>query len=361
MMRWILGLFLGLGTSGCTSSPTAPKVAGPVAGWHDAGLVLSPDDQSAGGVQWLAALDSQLLAVTASGKVFLGRQGSGHWDTIQSPSGAWISSLVVRDSFFYVGTRVAGQVWAFSPKSRKWTNLNIGGVDSMKTAALASFQGQTVAFLSRIYGWARPIYFGGGFPGQWSRIDAGWNDSEEATTALGVGNTLYATTYSHGLWKRSATDTAWKRVPDPVVPIMQGNGQFEPGTLTDPRSIAWYKNSLWVGHLIWHQIVHTSNGDSIWVPTSLDPGSGYTRLPSDVFSLYVWRERLFAGGQATSVPLVYVDGQGWRYLSQNWGKTDDGTRQACGVDITLAFAGIGDTLYAAGCGHVFKLPWSEVP
>jgi hypothetical protein len=62
-----------------------------------------------------------------------------------------------------------------------------------------------------------------------------------------------------------------------------------------------------------------------------------------------------------SVPLVYVDGKGWRYLEKNWGKSDDGTRTTCGSDITMAFAGIGDTLYAAGCGHIYKLPWSEVP
>jgi hypothetical protein len=84
-------------------------------------------------------------------------------------------------------------------------------------------------------------------------------------------------------------------------------------------------------------------------------------LPKDVFSLYVWKDRLFAGGQYPGSPLVYKEGTGWQYLAPNWGLSDDGQHSSCAVDITLAFAAIGDTLYAAGCGRINKLPWSLVP
>ena len=361
-LAWIV---VGAVLSSCSGSPTSSKPSGPVAGWHDAGLGLSAADQSAGGVQWLSTVGNRIIASTASGKVFLGQQGSLHWDTLPFPGGDSVYSQTAIDSSVYFGTRSTGQVWQLTFPGRTWTNLQTGfgsgfGVDAVGNLNKGLIVWAAALSVSDSSAFVRSY---GGSPGSWQDLSQKWPRPDWSTGAvLGVANSLFSATYQTGLWRRGSTDTAWNQVPYPVVPILQANGHFSPGTLDKPRSLAWYHGNLWVGYLIWSQIVHATGTDTPWVVSRLDTTAfpGHT-LPGDVFALFVWNDRLFAAGQNPEVPLVYNETSGWRYITQNWGKSDDGTQTTCGVGISLAFASIGDTLYVAGCGHIFKLPASQVP
>lgn len=356
----LVWLALGVVLSSCSGSPTSAKPSGPVTGWHDAGLALSRADQSAGGVQWLSTVGNRIIASTASGEVFLGQQGSLNWDTLHLPGGDSSYGQSTMDSFVYFGTKTPGHAWQLEFPSMKWTNLGIPTSGSVYVDFLIPWSGALAAETFDVNTAKVHVYSGGP---TWTDYSGGWPASgTEATAAFAVGANLFATTYSSGLWRRGSTDTAWSRLPDPVVPILQANGQYSPGTLDKPRSLAWYHGNLWVGYLIWSQIVHATGTDTPWVVSRLDTTAfpGHT-LPGDVFALFVWNDRLFAAGQNPEVPLVYNETSGWRYITQNWGKSDDGTQTTCGVGISLAFASIGDTLYVAGCGHIFKLPASQVP
>jgi hypothetical protein len=357
----LLSVGVGLLLSSCTGSPTTPKPSGPVAGWHDAGLLLSEADQQAGGVQYLAVVGSRLIAGTTTGRLFIGTQGSQAWDTLPVPGGDSVYWVTSKDSSVYVGTRTPGKGWRLDFPDRTWTNLGLPSSGSVYVDYIVPWGKGLLAGTFDVNTAKVQIFTGN--KDLWNSSVSGFNTSgDDATMALSLDSVVYATTYHTGLWRRSSSDTAWNRVPDPVVPILQANGQYSPGTLDKPRSLAWYHGQLWVGYLIWKQIVRGSGLDSVWSPTGLDTGAfpGHV-LPKDILTLFVWKDRLFAGGSLPEVPLVYNESTGWKYITQNWGKSDDGSRTTCSNSVTLSFAAIGDTLYAAGCGHIYKLPASQVP
>jgi len=351
-------MFLGCSNSN-PSGPSGPS--GPVVGWHDAGLVLSAADQSAGGVQWLSSVGNRIIASTASGEVFLGQQGSTHWDSVPFPGNDLVYTQTSIDSSVYFGTRTTGQLWQLTFPGKTWTNMSLGLSGKIEVDYITSWRGEIATSTFNLTDASVGAFWG--HANSWTDISRGWlTNGDDATTAIGIDSMLFAATYSDGLLRRSFSDSSWSQVPNPIVPILQANNQFSPGTLDKPRSLAWYHGNLWVGYLIWGQIVHTIGIDTPWIPTTIDSGKNPGRnLPQDIMTLFVWNDRLFAGGQSTSTPMVLKEGVGWEYLSQNWGGSDNGSGSVCSVDITLAFAAIGDTLYAAGCGHVFKLPWSLVP
>ena len=350
---------------GCSKpGPTAPIPTGPAVGWHDAGLVLSAADQGAGGVQWLSVVGNRIIASTASGKVFLGHQGSLHWDTLPFPGGDSVYSQTVIDSSVYFGTRSTGQVWQLTFPAQTWTNLQTGVATGFGTDGLANWNQSLVAFFGHLSVSDSAAYVRrfNGSPGSWTDMSAKWPRPDWSTGAtVGVGATLFSCTYQTGLWRRSASDTAWSRVPDPLWPEKYANDSIYLWHMNTPRALATYEGNLWVGYLN-YPTVYLTGVDTPWRSSKIDSaGLASPRLPISTMTLFVGKGRLFAGGNGPSTPMVYKDGSGWQYLSSNWGKSDNGKSVVCSVDYTLSFAAINDTLYAAGCGRVFKLPWSLVP
>ncbi|MEN9352805.1 MAG: hypothetical protein RL318_130 [Fibrobacterota bacterium] len=363
-MNRALGLLLIALLSSCsttvpvTSDPVGPGT--PIKGWHTAGLVLSEADKDAGGVQRLGSFGKDsLIAVTASGKAFLGQQGRISWDSLRLPVTGRITSMAVADSVIYLGVLNESGIWRYVP-SRKEFSQFLKLEPSFRVTRLAWNGGVLTAFIAKDYDTVRAVYR---FSGT-SRVEIGQglNDSEATTMSLTTPKVDFATSYSHGLWRRTVEETAWSRLPDPFFYDRYPDGKDYLQVLGKPRALAWYQGNLWVGYLIWSQIHRLSGVDTPWVSTSADsvvfPGR---KLPQDIFTLKVLNGRLFGGGQTPGTPMVYVDGSGWRFLRTNWGMSDDGRKVTCGMDITLDFAAIQDTLYVAGCGGVYKLPFDQVP
>ena len=359
----LTGFILLLGCS--TSNPTGPGIStGPAVGWHDAGLVLSSADQSAGGVQWLSTVGNRIIASTASGKVFLGGQGSTHWDSVPFPGGDSVYSQTAIDSSVYFGTRSTGQVWELTFPAKTWTNLQTGIKAGFATAAVANWNHDLAAFFGNrsLVDSSAYVRKFTGTPGAWTDFSSGWPRPDWSSgSTIGIGTTLFSCTYQTGLWRRSTSDTVWSRVPDPLWPEKYANDSIYLWHMNTPRALAIYEGNLWVGYLNYPP-VYLTGVDTPWHSSKIDSaGLANPNLPISTMTLFVCNGRLFSGGNVPSTPMVYKDGTGWQYLSQNWGKSDDGKSVVCSVDYTFSFAAIKDTLYAAGCGHVFKLPWSLVP
>lgn len=338
-----------------------------MAGWHDAGLVLSAADQSAGGVQWLSTVGNRIIASTASGKVFLGQQGSSRWDTLPFPVGDSVYSQTAIDSSVYFGTRSTGQVWRLTFPEAVWTNLGSGIGQGFGVDGLGFLKGALVLFAGalRYPDSTTFVKSYSGTVGSWMDLGKGWPRPDWSTGAvLEASGKLFSSTYQTGLWRRSATDTAWSKIPDPIYLETFANDSVAQIPMDKPRCLAWYHGNLWMGNLYYGQIFHMTGTDTPWVSVGMDSiASGMSQFPLSfqAMTMIVWKDRLFAGGGRPSIPAVLKEGSGWQFLFSNWGKSDDGGRNACSVDLTLSFAAIGDTLYAAGCGHIFKLPWSQVP
>ena len=362
----LTGFMLLLGCS--KSNPTGPGTSmGPAVGWHDAGLVLSSADQGAGGVQWLSVVGNRIIASTASGKVFLGRQGSTQWDSVPFPGGDSVYSQTAFDSSVYFGTRSTGQVWQLTFPAKTWTNLQTGINAGFATAAVANWNQNLVAFFGNLSQSDSAAYVRkfAGTPGAWTDLSSGWPRPDWSSgSTIGVGTVLFSCTYQTGLWRRSASDTAWNRVPDPIYRELFANDSVGLVPMDKPRCLAWYHGNLWMGNLYFGQIFHMTGIDTPWVgvgPDSAATGKSQFPISFGAMTMFVWNDRLFAGGTMPSTPVVLKEGAGWQYLSKNWGQSDDGKSVVCSVDYTFSFAAINDTLYAAGCGRVFKLPWSLVP
>lgn len=359
-------LLLVSALTGCsTTVPVAPEPVGPgtpVKGWHTAGLVLSEADKDAGGVHWLAAISSELYAATASGKLFKSVRNRASWERVELPGADSAYTMLAIDSTLYVGTRNSGQVFAYDVAGSKWKNLEIG-IGRQVISSLANWEGALAVFT-----FARSIkdstqYVKIWKDGVWTDFGKGWPYPGGCPASLGPQpDQIYGATYSQGLWRRAVGDTAWRRLPDPFFYDRYPDGKDYLQVLGKPRALAWYQGNLWVGYLIWSQIHRLSGTDTPWVATKVDtvafPGRA---LPQDVFALKVLNGRLFGGGQIPGTPMVYVDGSGWRFLRTNWGMSDDGRNVTCGTDITLDFAAVADTLYVAGCGGVYELPFDQVP
>ena len=355
----LTGFMLLLGCS--KSNPTGPGTSmGPAVGWHDAGLVLSSADQGAGGVQWLSVVGNRIIASTASGKVFLGRQGSTQWDSVPFPGGDSVYSQTAFDSSVYFGTRSTGQVWQLTFPAQTWTNMRLGSSGRNNVDFVTAWRNRLATSTFNLADASFHSYWG--MAGNWTEISKGWlTNGDDATMALGLDSTLFSTTYSDGLWRRSASDTAWSRVPDPLWPEKYANDSIYLWHMNTPRALALYEGNLWVGYLNYPPVYLTAV-DTPWNSSKIDSaGLASPNLPTSTMTLFVGNGRLFSGGNGPSTPMVYKDGAGWQYLSQNWGKSDDGKSVVCSVDYTFSFAAINDTLYAAGCGSLFKLPWNLVP
>jgi hypothetical protein len=205
----------------------------------------------------------------------------------------------------------------------------------------------------------------GGTVGTWMDLGKGWPRPDWSTGAvLENSGVLFSATYQTGLWRRSSTDTAWSQVPDPIYTEHYANDSTSPVLMDKPRGLAWYNGNLWMSNLYYGQTFHLTGTDTPWVAVGADSssiGSSQLSIGYMGLTLFVWRNRLFGGGEYPGRPMIYKEGRGWQYLAPNWGLSDDGQHSSCAVDITLAFAAIGDTLYAAGCGRINKLPWSLVP
>jgi hypothetical protein len=152
-------------------------------------------------------------------------------------------------------------------------------------------------------------------------------------------------------------------VPNAIYYEKYVNDSVNPTPMNHPRALAWYHGNLWMGNLYFGQIFHMTGTDTPWVSVSQQiVGTGIQPLPIDFapLTMFVWKDRLFVAGSPPT-PMVLKEGVGWELMSQNFGKSVDGSSSICGENYTLAFAAIGDTLYAGGCGHVLKLPASQVP
>jgi hypothetical protein len=359
-----LGLIGTLGTvlvMSCSSASPTSSTKGPAAGWQDAGLVLSAADVTAGGVAWLSTVGNRIIASTASGKVFLGQQGSMHWDSIPFPGGDSVYSQASVDSSVYFGTRSSGQVWQLTFPTKTWTSLNTGFSSPTSVNFIQPWNSQLAIFLRPIGGTIIPTILG--HSGSWKSIGQNWPSNDGATIALSVDSQLFGGTFQTGLWRRSTSDTSWHMVPNAIYYEKYVNDSVNPTPMNHPRALAWYHGNLWMGNLYFGQIFHMTGTDTPWVSVSQQiVGTGIQPLPIDFapLTMFVWKDRLFVAGSPPT-PMVLKEGVGWELMSQNFGKSVDGSSSICGENYTLAFAAIGDTLYAGGCGHVLKLPASQVP
>jgi hypothetical protein len=291
--------------------------------------------------------------------VFLGLQGSTHWDTLPFPGGDTVRSQTVIDSSVFFGTQSTGQVWQLKFPNKTWANLQTGYGAGNAVNFLQPWRGSLTVFLRPLADTIIPTIWGNS--GSWSSIGKNWPPNDGATIAFSIDSQLFGGSYSNGLWRRSASDTAWSRVPDAIWPEKYVNDSVYLWHMNTPRALTWYNGNLWVGYLN-YPTVYLTGVDTPWHSSKIDStGLASPRLPISTMTLFVHNGRLFAGGNTPSTPMVYKDGSGWQYLSQNWGRSDNGKTGVCSVDYTFNFAAIGDTLYAAGCGHIFKLPWSLVP
>jgi hypothetical protein len=309
----------------------------------------------------LSTVGNRIIASTASGKIYLGQQGSMHWDSIPLPGGDSVFSQCAKDSSAYFGTRTSCRVWQFTFPSMTWTNLQIGTVGKFEIDYVVPWLN---GFSFMAYNLSTgSVNTSSGNLGSWQDISKGWPQSDDATSAFALDTTLYATTYQTGLWRRSASDTSWHMVPNAIYYLKYVNDSVDPTPMNHPRALAWYHGNLWMGNLYFGQIFHMTGTDTPWVSVSQQIASTGTQpLPIDFapLTMFVWKDRLFVAGSPPT-PMVLKEGVGWELMSQNFGKSADGSSSICGENYTLAFAAIGDTLYAGGCGHVLKLPASAVP
>ena len=253
-----------------------------------------------------------------------------------------------------VGTASSGRILRYRVIENTWDSLPIEIALPADITMLGWFDGRLAVFASKQDS-GRRIRL----------LDTATNRHEEWGTgypryyAMVLGfiqfdSTLYAATYSDGLWKRGIHDSAWTETTRPLDTVT-GN------RLKMPRGLAIHRDSLWIGQLA-GSIYRTKDGNA-W--TEIDNCAGTSSCfdaPYSTFALISYRDRLFAAGQGSASPVEWdPDSSKWvPILNETWCRTVNG-KSECGGNYTWDLAAIGDTLYACGNARIMKMPLSDLP
>ena len=360
-MRWMF-LIAALALVACSKSATSPgDPEGPLVGWRSAGIDAPNSGQDSGRFEWLKVSGSHIFVLNLRGELFQGRVGTRYWDTVMIPGNTRGRCIAADSEHVFVGSASSGVIYRYSPDQRIWDSLVLENRDSISIEALGWRQNGLVAYILPQAWWSTkprgnwiiqaipldhtaPVEIGKGWPNTYPTIHS----------FIQFDSTLYAATYSDGLWKRGIHDSAWTETTRPLDTVT-GN------RLKMPRGLAIHRDSLWIGQLA-GSIYRTKDG-SAW--TEVDNCAGTSSCfdaPYSAFALLSYRDRLFAAGQGSASPVEWdPDSSKWvPILNETWCRTVNG-KSECGGNYTWDLAAIGDTLYACGNARIMKMPLSDIP
>ena len=348
MKTFLLAMMLGL--MACSHS-TGPAAAAPF-GWRYAGL-QSVDPDGKGQFDDILAVGHRLFVHDGQGHLWNSTSYSSGWVAVPVPvGGGFINAWATDGKSLYLGTLQPGKVYVYSPDSSHWTDLGLAGMDTSDIYGVSWYRGHLVVTRDNHSGTQVKI-----------RNDTGWLDWSTGYSGWGpyrllpVGDTLWATTYESDPWFRVWGEPAWKQLP--AMKFSYGRPILD--TDSHPRGIAHYKGDIWIG---WYfsnmsQLVGGKLPYKAYRNCLNRQPDGCKDLPLTIYTVISFGNHLFVGGFWPESGYVLDDASG-KFMPLLDGWCWDNYSQ-CGGTTTWNYAGIGDTLYAAGNYRIMKYPLSDLP
>jgi hypothetical protein len=348
MMRWSIWL-LWAGLAACSHS-TDPN-SGVLHGWRDAGLV-SADPNGTGQFANIIAVGSRLFVLDGKGGVWGSSSYSMGWSQLAVPAqGGVINRWATDGTNLYVGTLRPGKVFRYAPGPNTWTDLGLPDMDTSDVYGIAWFQGHVTASRDNYTTVQIKIL-----------NDTGWQDWSDGYSGgdpyrfFAAGDTLWAPTYENDPWYRVWGEPSWKQLPSLKHPSWGGPNDSD----SHPRGIASYNGNIWIG---WYSgqmaMLNASAGTYQRYQNCLNGQTGCKDIPLNIYTVVSYANHLFVGGFWPASGFVFDDSLG-KFLPMADGWCWD-NNNLCGGTTVWNFAGIGDTLYAAGNARIMKYPLSQLP
>lgn len=353
-------LALILPFSGCTAKPTQPTPPTLQKGWRPAGLVMTEQEITDGGVGEVTTSGPYILAMAGYGKLHLGKEGDTAWDSIPSPENEAVSAIFGDSQGFLCGLAKTGRIFALDPSTKHWTDLGFQRQDSMEVTVIQKWQTAYVAFfLNRLRDSVNQILSFSKTPGDQHAVAQIGNGHLTAFVASSLDTILLAGTADSGIFRYTVGDPVWRKLP----PAYYQSSAFGAMEIRRPRSFAWLNHRLWVGQLL-DGLLSTPSLDTA-IQSYSPPDSLKGAIPVDLFALLAWRGRLFIGGSNPFQPMV-LDPATNRLLPlrANFCMDAYGRNYVCPLLLggtTWAFAATMDTLYAASGGQLLKIGYPDIP
>jgi hypothetical protein len=383
-------------STGQGGTGTPPNEDLPPFGWRSAGLIPNQDSlyRWGNGLACVTHSGSYLFVRNAkiaeardapAHSVFMSRQGSLDWETLQMPAGVNPHKIYADDAGLFVGTYGTGAVWHYDPASKKWTDL--------KVLELVGNQMFNVYGMSRLNG--RLIVSMAGYndtteadrliiaPILLQQIDGTWKDVSPLDTntlenpahlrstplqfhiAYEWRGDLFAATADDDVWHYSDASGEWSRVPAPNTPYWTFlyNGKYSEENT--PQALTIHKGRLYMAGR--GGGIYSLNDDlKSWVGIdsirTTESGSLYANTPLQPYALASDGENLFVSGIHSGIPAVYMgnrgEPKGWRLIDMaEWCNPK---RFRCLGLSTYGLDVVGDTLYAAAFEGLYKFPLADL-
>lgn len=338
----------------CSEKPvqTPPP---PPSGWRPASV--EAQSQGEGDNFWwrLTSAGNRLLAMTGMGDIWVSESYSAGFRKMEWKNPGTPSVWYAEGDSVWIGTEKPGRLYGCRISSWSCTDLKSPDADSFDISYVGKLKGKLIA--NSVAGGVRSL---------WAWSGGGWQDWSQGFPldaiyrSLEIGDTLWAATWSKGLWYRVGSEASWKKPPPPRSTwLVRQDSAFA------PRGLAWHHGALWVSD--WTQeITRMPNGKPPYsgVTNCLQddngPIGGCRNPPLNPFALLSYRDRLFVGGYYGAAPYVLDETTGFWITTEiaGWCWNEGST---CGGKRTWDLVGLGDTLYSASSRFIMKIPLSEVP
>ncbi|GHV16138.1 hypothetical protein AGMMS49938_15810 [Fibrobacterales bacterium] len=361
--------------------------------WKSAGLIAPADRNKLGtGFKEIEHIGNRLFVMDAriraeyshyhNHRIYTSIIGTNVWDTLKVPNGVAPYNMKASEEGLFVGTYWTGEMWLYKPNTEEWINLNapkppISGNSGLNIYAIAQHNGNliistagydsataiaNVYLLQKDSSWLNisPPY--DPMPFDSAKMDVPFHFFKSAEWR---GN-LFAITYYYGVWMYDGI--SWRHIPNPPAP--EWSTRNYTGGARKARSITVHKDRLYVGQYYFSGIHALQDNLSEWVAVDSirvdypDTDSAYiaTITPQHVWSLASDGENLFAAGDWSAIPMLYMgdrgEPKGWKKIDRD-GWCPDG-QFFCNGLVTYDMEAIGDTLYAVAWEGVYKFPISKL-
>ncbi|MBK8800976.1 MAG: hypothetical protein IPN71_02765 [Fibrobacteres bacterium] len=337
----------------CSEKPV--QTPPPPSGWRPASV--EAESQGEGDNFWwrLTSAGNRLLAMTGMGDIWVSESYSAGFRKMEWKWPGRPYTIAAEGDSAWVGTEEPGRVYKCRITNWACVDLKLPDPDSMHVGYVGKFKDNIVvssdAYKVRSIWWLNQ--------GTWKDWSQGFPIDGTIYRTLEIGDTLWAATWSNGLWYRVASEASWKRQPSPRRTWVLG-----PDSATAPRGIAWHSGALWVAYQS-KDIIRMPNAKPPYQTSSncLSKDGLYgdcKNPPVNIYSILSYRDRLFVGGYYGAAPYVLDERTGFWITTEIAGWCWNDNAQ-CGGTRTWDLVGLGDTLYSASSRYIMKIPLAEVP